>query len=264
MIIIKIIIIIFIIIGFFIVIRKQIENFNNNTYINSNKYNTNFNKIYSCLPYDIKVKNENSLMYDYGNDELNDKFSIIFNLNNPEKQIKYIEGFKWSNWKNPDDLSYLSSLNTYYKRIINEFEINLNNELLKLTNFKNDNNFKIIDKSLNKYKKCLNNGNIYMLDIDLIIHRNNKPLGRHIKIIGICSPLKTEFIFCKVIGVINENDLFKDKVISASLNNNYTEFIPERVILYDNNSFIYDLDERRANAQVNYNIYNKLLKDLIT
>jgi len=259
MFIIKIIFIIVIIIIFLIVITKQIEYFTDKNYINNNIYNTNFNKLYSCLPYDIKVKNEKLSIYDYDNSELNEKFAIIYKLNNIEKQIKLLEGINWSCWKLPNDISYLSSLRTYYDNIINKFEEGLNNDIFKL---ENNDNFKIIDKTLNRYKKNIDDGNMYILDIDVIIYRNNKPLARHIKIIAISTPLKHYFILIKVIGVIPQNDLLKSNVISASLNNNYVEFIPERIILYDNNDYIFDLDEKRSNSEVSYNIYNKLLKDL--
>jgi hypothetical protein len=262
MVIIKIILIIIIIIGFFIIIKKQVENFSDGNYINTNKYNTNFNKIYSHLPYDIKVKNEKLLIYDFGNDELNEKFSTIYDLNNTEKQIKLIEGINWSCWKLPDNTSYLSSLQNYYNRIINEFENNLNNPIFDIPNAIINSKFNIINKSLNRYKKCLDNGNILMLDIDLIIYRDNKPLARHIKIISVVSPLNISFLFVKIIGVISQEELYKNKIQSATFNNNYLEFIPERTIIYDNDSFIYDLDDKRANSSMSFNLYNKLLKDL--
>lgn len=265
MLIFKVIIIIIVIIAFFFIFKYQVENFNNKNYINRNEYNTNFNKIYSCLPYDIKAKNENLLIYDYGNDELNEKFSKLFNLDNTEKQIKLIEGVNWTSWTSwgLENNNFLSPVNTYYTTIINDFEKSLKNDIFNLpTSIKEiDNDFKIINKSLNRFKKGINR-DYYMLDIDIIIYRDHKPLARHIKIIGVCSPLKTEYLMVKVIGVINQDGLFKNKIKSATDNNNYSEFIPERVIVYDNNSFIYDMDDRRANSQVSYNLYNKLLKDL--
>jgi hypothetical protein len=260
MVIFKIIIIIIIIIAFFIIVRKQLENFTDMNYLNNNRYNTNFNKLCSSLPYDIKAKNESSLIYDYGNDELNEKFSTIYDLNNPEKQIKIIEGVNWTIWKSPDDTSILSSLSTYYSRVITIFNNNLQNPIFDLPNF--NSHFIIINKSLNRYKKCMDNGNVYMMDIDVIIHRENRPLARHIKMIAVCSPLKTSFLFCKVIGVIKEADIHKNTIKPASLSDNYVEFYPERPVIYDTNSFIYDMDDRRANSQVSYNLYNKLLKDL--
>jgi hypothetical protein len=260
MVIIKIIIIILIIIGFFIIVKKQVESFTDKNYINTNKYNTNFNKIYSHLPYDIKVKNEKLLIYDYGNDELDEKFSIIYDLNNTKKQIKLIEGINWSSWNLPDNTSYLSSLQNYYIRVIDEFENNLNNPTFNIPN--SNSKFKIINKTLNRYKKCLSDGNILMLDIDIIIYRDNKPLAKHIKIISTVTPLNLSFLLVKIIGVISQEELYKSKIKSATFNDNFVEFIPERTIIYDNNSFIYDLDDKRANSSLSFNLYNKLLKDL--
>jgi len=257
--IIKLVIIIVIIVIFLIVVTKQIENFTDKNYINTNINPPDYNKIYSSLPYDIKVKNENMVIYDYGNDELNDKFNIIFNIN-PSKQINLIEGINWSKWIDNNEINYLSLLGTYYNNTINNFKEKLKDNSLKLPN--NNDNFNIINQTLNRYKIALNNKNIYLLDIDIIIYRNKKPLARHIKIISVCNNNYTTFLMIKIIGVINECSLNDDKLKSASENNSLAEFIPEREIVYDMNSYIYDIDDKIVNSQISYNLYNNLLKDL--
>ena len=44
--------------------------------------------------------------------------------------------------------------------------------------------------------------------------------------------------------------------------NQYKEFNPERKILYDMNSFIYDTNDKLVNSEIEYQLYQKLLKEL--
>ena len=74
----KLILMLFLIIIFYLILFKEIEKFSTKNYINTNEIPENYNKIYSQLPYDIKIKNDISKYYDYGNDEMNDKFNQVF------------------------------------------------------------------------------------------------------------------------------------------------------------------------------------------
>jgi len=65
----------------------------------------------------------------------------------------------------------------------------------------------------------------------------------------------------KVIGVIKECDL-SNKLQSSNEINQYTEFIPDRKIIYDMNSFIFDTDDKLVNSEIEYQLYQKLLKEL--
>ena len=253
----KLIIITLVIILFFIIIRKQIENFTDKNYINTNEMPIDYYKIYSSLPYDIKAKNELSAIYDYDNDELNEKFNDVFDVNSP-KLINLVEGIEWSKWFNIKDDNYDSYISSCYNNTINKFNKKISNEEFKLPN--NINDFKIIDKTLNRYKRSKDNK--YLLDIDVIIYRINKPLARHIKILSVCSLNDTTFIMVKVIGVINEKTLYDDNIKSANENSNLSEFIPERIINYDITDYVYDMDDRIVNSQITNNLYNKLLKEM--
>jgi len=252
----KLLIITLIIITFFIIITKQIENFSDN-YINTNEIPIDYYKIYSSIPYDIKAKNEQSAIYDYDNDELNEKFISIFNINSP-KVINLIEGIEWSKWYNINENNYDSYMGICYNNTINEFNKKLIDEEFDLPN--NNNKFKIIDKTLNRYKKSSDNK--YLLDIDIIIYRNNKPLARHIKLLSVCSINTTTIIMAKIVGVINEKTLHDDNLKSANENINLAEFIPERVIDYNTLDYIYDMDDKLVNTQISNNLYNKLLKEM--
>lgn len=65
----------------------------------------------------------------------------------------------------------------------------------------------------------------------------------------------------KVIGVINECNLMK-KYETLDGKNNYQKFEPEFTYKYDMNSFIYDTNEKLVHSAIEYNLYNKLLKEL--
>ena len=255
----KLIIITILILSLFYLLHISLENFSNKNYINTEIIPLEYNQIYSSVPYDIKLKNENSAFYDYGNDELNEKFAKIFDINN-DKLIKYTEGVEWTNWILVNETNYSNKLDSYSNNIINEFNKKLDNPELKL---KNNPNFKLIKNKLNRFKTSLDDVDIMLLDIDIIIYRENRPLARHIKLIAVSNGIYVNFLFVKVIGVISECNL-NQSLIPFDLNNNqlYSEFITDKYVVYDMNSFIYDTNDRLVNSSVQNQLYYKLLKDL--
>jgi hypothetical protein len=260
--IINIIIITIVIIIFIIVINYQVEHFTDKdtNYINPNSLPPDYNHIYSTLPYDIKAKNDSMNIYDYGNDELNEKFISIFDIDLP-KQINIIEGIEWTKWMTVDEIKYFTNLYNYYNNAIQLFNNKLKHKDLKLPNDNND--FKIIKHNLVRYKTAITNSNINLLDIELLIYRIKKPLARHIKVIVVCNGDFTSFLLVKIIGVVNENILYNNKVISYNeLDNCYNEFIPERIVDYDIKSYVYDTEDKILHSEISNNLYNKLLKDL--
>lgn len=107
----------------------------------------------------------------------------------------------------------------------------------------------------------MKDANKFLLDIDVIIHRPNRPLARHIKIIAYTDGMTITYLFTKIIGVIKECDLTQ-QLSSANDVDNYVEFVNDKKIIYDMNSFIYDTNDRLVNSAIEYQLYNKLLKDL--
>jgi hypothetical protein len=250
----KLIIIIFLIIGLIYLLYMSVEKFSNKNYINSEEIPLEYNQIYSSIPYDIKIKNENSSYYDYGNDELNEKFIKIFNINQ-NNLIKMIEGIEWTDWKNINEDPQIIK---YSDKVMKDFEKKINNDIFKINN---NPNYKIINKNINRYKISTSNNKLILLDIDVIIHRPNRPLARHIKILVVSNNYYVNFLMIKVIGVIKECDLNKQLQSSNDINQ-YKEFNPERKILYDMNSFIYDTNDKLVNSEIEYQLYQKLLKEL--
>jgi hypothetical protein len=133
----------------------------------------------------------------------------------------------------------------------------ITNEYFDLPN--DDNKYQIKNQNLKRYKAS-NNEDTLLLDIELLIYRKNKPLARHLKILVITNGIYNNVIFAKVIGVINEFNL-TNKYETLG-NDNYIEFEPEFKYKYDMNSFIYDTNEKLVHSEIEYNLYNKLLKEL--
>lgn len=255
----KLIIITILILSLFYLLHISLENFSNKNYLNTEIIPLEYNQIYSSIPYDINIKNENSALYDYGNDELNEKFAKIFDINN-DKLIKYAEGIEWTKWILVNETNYSNKLDSYSNLIINEFNKKLDNAELKL---KNNPNFKLIKNKLNRFKTSTDDTDIILMDIDIIIYRQNRPLARHIKILAVSNGIYVNFLFIKVIGVINECNL-NETLIPFDLNKKdlYSEFVNDKYILYDLNSFIYDTNDRLVNSSIQSQLYYKLLKDL--
>jgi hypothetical protein len=283
--IVKLIIILFFIFIFYISVFYVIEKFKGN-YINPNEISPYYNKnLYSSLPYDIIVKYDNMNIYDYGNDELNMKFIKVFHITY-QKEIKYIEGIDWSSWITDKSYSYIFIIN----ELINV--LNTNKEF-RLKRF--DDKFQIIKHSLNRYKVS-KDGNNHLLDIDLIIYRPHRPTARHIKIICVTSQgMPVEYLLVKIIGVLTQKDIFDYKngydyksyelsqkqffnysstrenegllympsIDTEIKQGEYMEYIPDKIIHYDLNDFIYDPVDKLTDSAIQSKLYNKLLKDLI-
>lgn len=283
--IIKLIIIIIFIFVFYLAIFYVMEKFTDN-YRNINEYPQDYNKsLRSSLPYDIIIKNEFTNTYDYGNDELNTKFIKVFDITY-QKEIKYIEGVQWSPWNNNTSYPYIP--------IIREFItiVNTSHEF-RLKNF--DDNFEIVRHMLKRFKMSMT-GEKYLLDIEVVIYRRHRPTARHIKIICVSSQASpNEYLMVKVIGVISQKDIFEydnkykyksyetiqkphfqyssqrenegllylPSIDSTIDNDIYMEYIPEKIINYNLNEFIYDPNDTLTNNAIQSNLYNKLLKDLI-
>ena len=252
----KILIILLIILIFYYVININIETFATKQYTNTNEYSWERNNIKSSLPYDIILKNNKNTYYDYGNDELDEKFNKIFNIDN-DKIIKTIEGIEWSKWILASTSKNKYILDNYFNKFLIYFKMIITSEYFDLPN--DDRKYIIKEQILKRYKST-NDDNTLLLDIELLIYRNNKPLARHLKILVITNGIYNNVIMAQVIGVINECNLSKE--YETLDDNNYQKFEPEFKYKYDMNSFIYDTNEKLVHSAIEYNLYNKLLKEL--
>ena len=252
----KILIIVIIIIIFYLIINNNIDYFTNN-YRNSNEYPWERNDINSTIPYDIKLKNNKSNLYEYGNEEYEKKLKDIFNVST-NNTITAVESSEWSKWTKPDK-SIKQYYNNIYKYIYNKIN---NNVLLKLPNDIN-NNIMINKDKLLRIKKNKDDFSYYMFDIEMVLYRDKKPLGKHCKFIVVSNNIEFYVIFIKIIGVITENDLINTTIKPNDLlcENNYSCFDPIKKVIPDMNSYIYDGTDKLLNSEIEYNIYKKLLDE---
>ena len=274
----KLIVIIILLILFYLLMNNNIETFvdiydyrdNNekkiNSYINTNEYPKDKFNINSSIPYDIVITNDKNNFYDYGNDEINQKLETICKIDTI-KSIKIIEGIKWSKWNEPNNYS-----NNYYKKFIDFFKDIIEDEIFNLPD-NNKDKYQIYQHKFINYKYNINSSTTLLLNIELVIYRNNRPLAKHLKIIVIVNKNNYNIVLAKVIGVIKECDLNKDNIDSYNnitnnyynykINDDYDErYISKYKLNYDMNSFIFDTNEKLENSRIEYNIYNKLFKDL--
>jgi len=256
---IKIIIIIVLLLLFYYVTTINIEKFVSNNYTNTNEYPWERNNINSKLPYNIIMKNNNDLYYDIGNDELDLKFKTAFDIDN-NKIIKTIEGNDWTKWVNAKTSNNKKDLNDYFNNFLRYFKMMIKMPIFDLPN-DNTNRFKIKDTVLLRYKSNKNNTKELLLEIDLVITRSNKPLSKHLKILTITDGNYNKIIMANVIGVINEFELSKTYGSIDDVKN-YKEFTPQFTYKYDLNNYIIDTNDKLLHSEIEYNLYNKLLKDL--
>jgi len=259
----KILLVIIIIIIFYLVINFNIEKFNiNNNYRSIEENPWDRNDIYSLIPYDIKAKKNDLYFYEYGNDEYEKKLNEIFNNKcTTENLILILEGNNWSNWINPSKSNNNYLILDYYNKIYNFIYNKINDsDILKLPNNTN-NNIKIIKDKLINIKNNLDDTSYYMFDIELLLYRDNKPLGKHVKFIVISNNINIYIIYIKIIGVINENNI-KNTIYDNYNKKEYNEYIPSKLINYNLNSYIYEGSDKLLNSDINNILYNKLYNNL--
>lgn len=253
----RFIIIIIIILIFYLVINYNIDYFiDKNNSRNSNEYPWDRNDINSIIPIDIKMKNNKSNLYEYGNEEYERKLKEIFDvsLNN---SITIIESNEWSNWIKPNVL-----IKQYYNNIYKFIYNKINNSDLLVLPEKLNNDIMIQNDKLIRIKKNKEDYSYYMFDIEMVLYRNNKPLGKHCKFIVVSNNVEINVIFVKIIGVINEAELMQTNIQAYNESNNYDKFIPNKFIKISKpnmNSYIYEGNDKLLNSEIEYNIYNKLL-----
>jgi hypothetical protein len=202
------------------------------------------------------MKNNKSNLYEYGNEEYEKKLKEIFDvsLNN---SITIIESNEWSNWIKPNIL-----INQYYNNIYKFIYNKINNSDLLVLPEKINNDIMIQNDKLIRIKKNKEDYSYYMFDIEMVLYRNNKPLGKHCKFIVVSNNVEINVIFVKIIGVINEAELMQTNIQAYNQSNNYDNFIPNKFIKISKpnmNSYIYEGNDKLLNSEIEYNIYNKLL-----
>jgi hypothetical protein len=182
-----------------------------------------------------------------------------------ENLITIIEGNSWSEWSNKINNKY--KILNYYNKIYNFINDKINNSsLLDLPN--NNSNKIIISKDkLISYKYNLHNTNYYMFNIEMVLYRTKKPLGKHVRFIVISNNNTINIVNSKIIGVLNEDNILSKDFTAFQKDEKYSDFINSEIKYYDFKSYKYDdniYDEKKVNEEINNILYQKLLPNKIS
>ena len=223
--------------------------------------------INSSIPFDIKVKDQlnKEYYYEFDNKTYNEKLNIIFK-SNCEELIIATDGTKWSPWINPKTLvnkNVIKMILEYYNKIIAFVNEKLNGDELTLN--ENKIPIKIIHDILLQMRYNLDDTAYYMFDIELILHRDRKLQGKHVKIVAISNGDKVNIILSKIIGVVSEdNIIYNYNPIDERNNTDFSTFVPNKKMDINtetknssDNTFI--ISDDYLNSEVYTIMYNKLL-----
>lgn len=293
--------IILLIIIFIIIINKYLNDKDNNIEkfnMNSNKINYNnrfkylpsnarimyentgdlpWNRhiINSSIPYDVNVKKEaiNAYYYEFDNNTYNQKLKEVFN-NNCKELIIAIEGNNWSKWKNPKNQknnNTIKLLLNYYNNIYNFIDEKLNNNnIMNLPGKDEEQKIQIVHDLMRRYRYHNDYPEYYMFDIDLILYRNGKFQGKHVKAFAITNGTIINIILIKIIGVISEDNivLFPYKGHDIKNNNDFSQYVPMKYGMVENertNSIKYTfyVNDTYIDKELEDLMFKKLLEDNI-
>ena len=197
---IKIVVIFVVLIIYTMTMKSCLENFTvqarNTVAVLSNRSSSlkDRHPIYS-LPIEQKIDNVDRYYYEYDN---NTYLSIIKQVfihdimtNNEQDRIN--ESMKKQEWKSDIDADITGRYNKVFQHINN-----------KLNEHNPD--IQIVHDVLNRYKKDIEN-DIYILDIDMILYRENKLNGKHINFLVFYSYTDTKVLDISIKGIVGEQDI---------------------------------------------------------
>lgn len=293
----KIFILILILCIFYVLSIKCIEKFTDqdnyfkayNTrinYRNTGLYPWDRHFIYNSLPNDINMKYNTAYYYEFGNDEYELRLRNIFK-NDCKKLIVAVEGTNWSNWINPrciistSENSCTSEITKdlvveYYNKVFTFIsnKINDSNSLMLPDDLLSERKVKIqiVHDILKRYRFNTDHKDYLMIDIEMILYRENKQHGKHVKFYVITNGIDINIVVVKILGLVAEDQIAMHPVLAKDayddLNKNFSVFIPEgfkesKVKLeYDRNNIdyneIYEGTEKLMDSLLEEKLYNKL------
>lgn len=267
------------------IIRDDFVNYNNkmkykpaNTrimYYNTGELPWQRHKIQSSIPYDVKVKDEvnNAYYYEYDNKTYNEKLKEVFK-SNCEELIIATEGTSWSRWlyaKAVDDPKLSQLLVDYYNKIYAFVYTRLNESSeMKLPSADSPKTIQIVHDILLRYRYHNSEKSYYMFDIEMILYREGKLQGKHIKLVAVCNGKNINIILCRIIGVVSEDQIALHPYVAVDSMNDvdFDVFIPIQDIgpsmgaetkNSTENTFL--VQDSYLNSEVETVLYNKLLQE---
>jgi len=155
------------------------------------------------------------------NKTYNDKLKELFQ-SNCEELIIATEGTLWSKWINPktiNDNNILKKLLEYYGKIYT-FINKLLNESNKMKLPGDDKPIQIVHDILLRYRYNQNDKLFYMFDIEMILYREGKLQGKHIKFFVVTNGERVNIILSRIIGVVSEDHIIIHPYNGVDLVNN--------------------------------------------
>lgn len=196
--------------------------------------------IQSSIPFDVKLKNivSNAHYYEFDNKTYSDKLKEVFK-SNCEELIIATEGSSWGKWLKPkaeEDAKTLETLLTYYNSIYSFVYDRLNASVeMQLPGLNNERTIQIVHDILLRFRKHTADASYYMFDIEMILYREGKLQGKHVKIVAVCNGKKINIILTRIIGVVSEDQIALYPYVGVDYMNNmnFDTFIPVNKGLVD-------------------------------
>jgi hypothetical protein len=228
--------------------------------------------INSSIPYDIRVQQgaEKAYYYEFDNKKYNENLKEVFK-SNCEELIIAVEGTNWSNWKNPKavkDQREIDRLLRYYNVLFNVIDKKLNeSHEMNLPGNQTNKKIQIVHDLVNRYRVNLDNDPFYMFDMDLILYREGKLQGKHVKIVAITNGFQTNIILTRIVGVVNEDNIVLHPYVgNDSMDKfDFEVFIPEGNVSKEreNRMTEWDTADRMKDENVYSEIENIIYKKLL-
>lgn len=240
-------------------------------YNNVGMYPWDKHTISSSIPYDIKIKKEleNVYYYEYDNETYNNKLKELFNSKR-EDVIIATDGTKWSKWINPkketnEDVK--KNLVKYYEVIFNTFYKILNDSItMDLPGDDEKKKIQIVHDLMKRYKRNEDDKDYLLFEIEMILYREGKLQGKHIKIIAVSNSRDVHIIDVRIVGVVSEDNIVIYPYVGndTTNNNSFDIFVPEdRIHTYSNKIQNHELNvfDKNVNMQIDDIIYKRIIND---
>jgi hypothetical protein len=238
-------------------------------YTNSGDLPWNRHGINSSIPFDVKVKDEatNAYYYEYDNKIYNEKLKTVFR-SNCEELIIATEGTRWSKWSNPKNIKQDEEINkllTLYNKVFEFVKYTLNNSKeLELPSYDTDMEIQIVHDILLNYRQNLDDKSYYMLNIDMILYREGKLQGKHVKFVVVTNGVKTNVILARIIGVVSEDNIALHPYTGVDTMNtlDFDIFIPLKAVDSSANRNTENLlNDEYVASEIETIMYQKLLDE---
>jgi hypothetical protein len=237
------------------------------SYYNIGEEPWNRHTITSSVPYDINVRDDaqNAFYYEFNNETYHKKLKELFK-SNCEELIIATEGNKWSKWMHPKTKSNKekTKLMNYYEMILSIVYDTLNSgTIMNLPGDNPQKQIQIVHDFMKRYRQNLSNKEFYLFDIEMILYREGKLQGKHVKLYVVSNGIRVNIIALKIIGVVCEDNIILYPYVGNDTLNNigFDVFIPEGEILEKSKNIGDTIVAENMDLEIENIMYKKLIED---